>query len=1119
MKQLFRKHFHLIIFICFFSAYNSYASSQNINTTTVTLNEQGVTLVHILNKISSKTDFNITYGDFIANNNKKYNAVYKNVSLRLILKDLGKRAQFSFKVKGNEVLIGKALNDKLNVGQVQEKFTLTGSVKDKTGVSLPGASIVEKGTFNGVTADFDGNFSLNLSSDTRVIVISYVGYVTQEVAVNGQSDINIVLEEDSAKLSEVVVVGYGTQVDREVTGSISTIKNGSVGRIQSANFGESLVGVSPGVRVSQPTGQPGSTPSISIRGNGSITAGNEPLYVIDGFPVGSDALNTVNNSDIESITVLKDTSSVSIYGSRGSNGVILITTKRGKDGAPSISYNSYMGWQKVTKKVDVLSPEEYVELKLDASNNGWEYKGGNASDPNEIRPTFYQNSPYLFDKDSWVITDWQDEIFQTAPIYNNELSVSGGSDNLKYRLSGSILDQDGIIKTSNFKRYSIRSNINLKVTDKLRSIVDLNYTQSDEAIVDAEGTWGKSIIGSAIGLPGFFATQNEDGSYSDFQGFGYGVSAATNPMIYINEKSLEKEKSRILGKLALEYNPIENLLLKASFSLDNINTNNNYFAKSFERAFSSTYEASGSYFGVKSKNWLFEGTANYTVSLNKHHLNGLIGYTAQKQTEQVATIASNNFPNNLVTTLNAGVVTDAGTSIEEWSLLSYLARLNYSFDKKYFATFTVRKDGSSRFGSENKWGVFPSASVGWIASDEQFLKHVDAINFLKLRLSYGVSGNNAIPNYGSVGLLKGVDYVYGNNYTTGLVQSTNSNSELSWETSKQWDLGFELLLMNNRVSFTGDLYQKTNEDLLLEVNIPTIYGFNTALQNIGKVRNRGVELALSTVNTTGEFQWKTDVNFSLNRNKVLALGPSGDAIISTTYGGSPTHITQVGSSIGEYFGYIWEGVYNTKEEIEAHPSLPTDVPGSPIIKDVNGDGEISTEDRTVIGNNNPDFMYGFNNKFKYKNFDLNIFLQGVEGIEIMNIGKRQTMILTARTNQLGEARNRWRSPEDPGNGVVPSANIDIYGVRRDVSTFYVEDGSYFRVRDITLGYTLKKELINKLGVSQARLYLSANNPFIASKNTGYNPEVSTYHNSLTPGTEDYNYPTNKSYVFGMSLNF
>lgn len=1108
----------LINFLALNFMFSAVGTGQKLTDIDISVNFENEKLTDVFYEIENKTSFRFDYELKTLRKKEKFNFSSKGISLRNLLEKLALDYRLKFNRIGNNIVI--STNQNLSAVSIVEMqgITVKGIVIDENGQPLPGATVMEKGTSNGTTTDFDGNFSITVE-DTAVLVISYLGYETLEIAVDGQREINVQMRMATGALDEVVVVGYGTQIDREVTGAISSIKNEDLGRIQGATFGESLVGISPGVRVTQVTGQPGAPPSISIRGNGSITAGNEPLYVIDGFPVSSDALNTINNSDIESITVLKDASSVSIYGSRGSNGVILITTKRGKDGKPRVSFNSYTGFQKITKKLDVLSPEEYVELKLDASNNAWEYLGGQASDPNEVRPPFYQNSPYLFDTEGWVVTDWQDEIFQIAPMMNTELSVSGGTDNLKYRLSGGIFDQDGVIKTTNYKRYSLRSNIDLKVTDKVRTILDLNYTFSDEDIVDSDGTWNRGVVGSVIGLPGFFAPQNEDGSYSDFNGFGYGVSEVTNPMVFINERSRGREKSRILGKLALEYNPWNNLLLKAAFSMDNINTDTRYFARSYERFYTNATTASGSYSGLKGKNWLFEATANYTGKVGKHNFNGLIGYTAQKQTEDAVSISANNFPNNLVTTLNAGVVTSAGTFVEKFSLLSYLGRLNYAFDNKYFASFTVRSDGSSRFGNKNKWGLFPSASIGWVVSDEGFFKRMEAIDFLKLRLSYGVSGNNAIPNYGSIGLLQGTEYVFGDNYVTGLVQSTNSNSDLSWETSQQWDLGLELMLFDNRISLTGDLYQKTNEDLLLQVNIPTVYGFGSALQNIGKVRNRGIELGLSTVNTTGGFQWKTDVNFFLNRNKVLALGPSGDPIISSTYGGSPTHITQVGSPIGQFFGYIWEGVYNSEEEIAAHPSLPSDVPGSPIIKDVNGDGEITTDDRTIIGSNHPDFMYGINNKFLFKNFDLSVFVQGVTGMDIMNIGKRQTMILTARTNQLGEARNRWRSPENPGNGIVPSANIDIYGVRRDVSTFYVEDGSYFRVRDITLGYTLDKKWSNSLGIDQARIYLSANNPFTISHNTGYNPEVSTYHNSLTPGTEDYNYPTNKSYIFGISLNF
>jgi TonB-dependent starch-binding outer membrane protein SusC len=1008
-----------------------------------------------------------------------------------------------------------------------DEIKLVGQVIDaNTNSPIVGVNIQIKGANRGVISDLNGNFEFSSIDSDAVILVSNIGYFTQEISINGQTQIRILLVPRVDQLNELVVVGYGTQLERSVTGALYQRTITDVEETSASTFTDVLVGRIPGVQISKVTGQPGADASIRIRGTGSITAGNEPLYVIDGFPVGSGGIDNVNSNDIESVTILKDAAATAIYGSRGSNGVILVTTKRGNTGRPQISFQSSLGYQQVSKKVDVLSPQEYAELKIESSNNGWVYLGGNANDPNSARAPFYRNSPYLFDESSWPIIDWQDEIFQIAPVRNNELSVSGGDQSTQYRLSIGYFDQQGLIKSTEYDRFSIRSNVDSKINSRLQLSLNLNYTDINENLISDEGAWNIGVLGTALGLPGFFLPRNEDGSYADHRGFGFGVSAVRNPMININEENDQVNRSRTLGNIALNYELLSNLFLKTTFNVDRSNYTRNFFRNQSEFGNpmiighgSGIYQSAGAYNSSIVSSWLSENTANYSTNIGtSHNISVLAGFTAQSASIESASINANNFPNNLVPTLNAGDITGASTRKEEWSLMSYLGRINYDYQNKYFSSFTIRSDGSSRFGQNRKWGLFPSISAGWMISEENFMSGVEQINFMKVRASYGFSGNDAIPNYGSVGLLGGVDYVIGNNPVTGLAQSTVSNANLSWETSEQVDLGFDLGLLEDRINLSVDVYEKINRDLLLNVNVPSIMGFTSALQNIGKVQNRGLEVALTTRNTRGVVNWTSNFNISFNRNKVLALGPEGDPIISSTYG-TTTHITQVGRPIGEFYGYIWDGIFNSMEEIQSMPSQPTDRPGFPIIRDVNGDGIINADDRTVIGNNHPDYVFGIENSVQYKNFDLKVLVQGVQGIDIMNIGKRQTMIMTMRTNQLGEARDRWVSPEQPGNGKVPLAIIDIYGLRRETSTFYVEDGSFVRVRFITLGYNLPTNMLSRTGLSNARVYFTAENPFTFAKNTGYNPEISTYNNALTPGTDTYNYPVAKTLTMGVNLSF
>lgn len=1087
-----------------------------------------------IERIASNSRKNIVYDD------KSFGSIQvaalnaENNDLNALLTKSLASTGFTFKtMPDNSIVIKK--QEKTAVLSSQQKSTgkgtLQGTVLDEVGNVVTGVMVSIPGTTTGTMTDINGKYMLSgIPEGSTSLQFAFMGYETllmNDVKISaGRSTLmDVVLKETTTLLNEVVVVGYGTQQKRDITGSVTTIQGSKLRDIPASSVTAALAGMVPGVQVSQTTGAPGAAPSIKIRGTGSITAGNDPLYVIDGFPYENDALLYFNTNDIESVSILKDASATSIYGSRGANGVIIVTTKKGQAGAPKISLDTYLGIQNVTKKVDVLSPEEFVEFALDAVNNSWEYLGNSASDPMESRPPFYQVPAYYLNPDSWVRTDWQDEIFRTALVQNYSLSISGGTESLRYKVSANYYDKDGTIKKSNLKRYTVGTNIAMDLTGKWKLSVGLNAAKTKNTIVNDEGQWGGGIIGTAIGLPGFFGAVNEDGSYPSFEGMGYSVSAVPNPMIFINENDDHSDVARIMGNVAVEYNIIEGLNFKSLFGFDNYNYDYSSFHKGYNGDVPSlddyqryTYDPEGSHSSVKSFNWLSENTLNYNVRLNQDHYVGvLLGITAQKYNAKNVSISANNFPDNMVPTLNAGQIKSGSTSESEWSLASYLARINYGFKDRYFASLSMRRDGSSRFGKDNRWGSFPAASAGWLVSEESFMKDINFINYLKIKASYGVTGNNVIPDYGSIGLLSYSYYPVGNSTSMGLVPTTMSNDDLGWETSKQVNAGIELGFFKSRIQLSAEVYQSINDNLLLNVPVPSILGVTTALHNIGKVRNRGMELNLITRNITGDFNWTTDFNISFNRNIVLALGPEGDPIRSTS--NQESHITMVGEPIGNFYGYAFEGVYNTMEEINARPHLSTDRPGDPIVKDVNDDGEITVDDRTILGNYQPDFMYGIQNTFSYKGFDLGVSLQGVAGAEIMNLAMRQTLSMNGRTNQLGIARERWRSPEEPGNGKLYSANIDIRGVRRDPSSAYIEDGSYLRVKNITLGYTFNTSFLKNIQISNARIYASAQNPFTFTKYSGYNPEVSTYHSPVTPGVDYLNYPLDKSLVLGLNITF
>ena len=1040
--------------------------------------------------------------------------------------------------RSNQLLIPN-LPVSLKMPKVMEQ-TISGQVTDgENGEPLPGVNVLAKGTTSGTVTDVSGNYRLSVNDDINTLVYSSIGYSTQEVQINGRSTINLALMPDVQALSEVVVVGYGTQQRRDVTGSVASIPAENIQDLPVSSFSEALSAQVAGVQVQQTTGSPGGGLNIRVRGTGSITAGNEPLYVIDGYPVSNNAgiasrgapdqainpLSSLNPSDIESIEVLKDASAAAIYGSRGANGVVLITTKNGKVGKPQVQFNTYVGIQEVTKTVDMLDAYQFAEFSREAINNAWVDRGGSPNDPNEVRPDGerLQVPPQFLNTDLIEAnTDFQEAIFTTAPIQNYQLSVSGGSENARYFISGGYFDQEGVVKNSGFERFSARANVDVDISEKVKIGLNLTPTYSIRDLASAEGHWASNgAINAALSIMPIFPLRTADGGYGSQIDFGYGMPTISSPYGIVNEFEGELRHLRLLGNIFGEYEIIDGLIFRTSVGSD-VNTykTNTYSPTIIDRrgnpsvaTFNTTQEV----------NWINENTLNYNRLIDENHnINALLGVTIQKEMWEVASMEATNFPNDIVPTLNAGQVTSGSSRIEEWSLLSYLGRVNYAFKDKYLVTGTIRADGSSRFGEENRWGVFPSASLGWRLSEENFMQNIEPVSDLKIRTSYGITGNNFIDNYGAIGLLTSNNYVFGSGTGTlanGLAPNTFSNPELGWETTRQLDIGMELGLFEDKLFFVADYFLSNTSDLLLNVPVPTTTGFNTALQNIGKVENKGWEFALTSRNFTGSFKWTTNANISFIRNEVLALGPEGDPIRSGSGIGN-THITVIGEPMGNFFGYIQEGVYLDQQDLDNSPSFPNSEPGDVKYKDVDGDGQITPNDRTIIGNNLPDFYWGMTNTFSYKGFDLNVIIQGVQGNEILNLSSRFISNLEGNQNQRIEVLERWRSPQEPGNGIIPRANSRTTGNNNNVSTRWVEDGSFVRIRNITLGYNFSNDIFTNTFIQSARAYLGVQNAFTITDYKGYNPEVNLQGGAaLSPGTDYGGYPLARTYTLGLNLNF
>lgn len=1021
---------------------------------------------------------------------------------------------------------------------------LRGKITDTNGQALPGVSVVIKGTQRGTTADVDGNYQIAVPDGNFVLVFSIIGYETREIPVSNQSTVDLSLIVSNQTLNEVVVVGYGTQRKKDVTGSVSSISSEKLQNSPVAGVDQALTGQLAGVQVQQTSGAPGGNINVRVRGSGSIGAGNEPLYVVDGFP-GVTNLNAINPNDIQSIEVLKDASAAAIYGSRGANGVVIITTKRGKAGRTTFSVDAYTGWQQMVNKVKLMNATEFAEYSIRARNNGYADVGGNPDltvVKNSRRPLANQILPLFLANDSTnavnpalgVGTDWQDAIFQTAPVRNFELTATGGTDKIRYAITGGYFDQRGIIIESGFKRFSARINVDADLSRKFKIGFNLAPSYFKRDLVNDDDTWSRQgIVQSALFISPHIPVQDADGSYPGQYSLGYGFNSLQNPVAIARLYDINSQNFVNTGNAFLDFQPFEGLSLRSALGVNLIAASGNeYYPSTLGRSSAPPpTQATGQSSSSLLFNWVNSNTLTYTRTLGqKHNLLVLLGNETQKQTSESNAVDGTKFPTDAAPYINAaGAITSGSAGVSEWSLLSYFGRVTYDYARKYLLTVNIRRDGSSRFGSNNKWGTFPSASIGWRLIDESFIKNLNFFNELKLRASYGLGGNNNIGNYAFRNTLTDQNYVLGSglgDLVTGLSPANLANPDLKWESSRQLDIGLDISILDERVSFVADYYDKETKDLLLNVNVPRLTGYSQVLTNIGKVRNWGWEFTLNTKNLVSAFKWNTDFNISFNRNKVLALGPNGDPIFSSTSQIALSNITEVGRPLGNFYGYVIDGVFDTQAEIDAAPKWATGNktrPGDYRFRDVNGDGVINSQDRTVIGNAFPDFIYGLTNSLSYKNIDLSILIQGSQGNEIVNGTRRFVGNYGNAGNQLIEFKDSWQSPDQPGNGYVRpfsgvgSSNNTAGGTN---NSKWVEDGSYLRVRTVSLGYRIPASLLKRLSLQSLRVYALVQNAFTFTSYKGYNPEASFGNRSvLNPGVDYGTYPLARTVTMGINLGF
>jgi TonB-linked SusC/RagA family outer membrane protein len=1113
----------LLLFIPLFQvAAHSYAQETRLN-----LKFENETLESVFSKIEQNSNFSIFYKNELIKNSKEVSGEFKDALIFEVLDQILQTENLTYSVKDKLIMIVPKVTATSESTTQQQGKKVSGKVTDSSGGYLPGVSVVIKGTTNGVITDNEGKYSLSSIPENSTLQFTFVGMKMQEVVIGGKETINVTLAEETIGLEEVVAIGYGVLRKKDLTGSISTIGAKDLKDVAVIRIDQALSGKVAGVQVKSVSGEPGVAPQIRIRGIGSISAGASPLYVVDGFPTSS--IETLNPDDIESLDVLKDASATAIYGSRGSNGVIIINTKKGKEGKPTITLDTYMGWQKVSKMPLMKNALEQAQYYYDGIKNRNLDEGNDVSGP--VTGWKRQVPQDVLDVLSGKNTYDQnalDAVLQVAPQKQYQITAAGGNENIKYYLSAGYLKQEGIVINSDFSRYTLRANVEAKLSKRITVRANLNPSFTDKSAIPVTGgnpdkTTTGSIV-TALSVNNFYPLYDANGDYTIFSGKP-AQGDFQNPVAVAKETISNQKGMQFLGNIDADYSITDFLKLKVMLGTNILNSRGMTFKPSLPAFFGEP--ALGTDNSSMMYSWLSEYTLNYNKVFKKHNLSGVVGFTSQDETIESNSLSSNRYPNNLVPTLSAvsGIITTGTSDKSEWSLVSYLARLNYNFDGKYYISSSIRTDGSSRFGSDRKYGIFPSTAIAWRISDENFMKNIQFLSELKLRASYGETGNNNIGNYESYATINYEKYTLGGVAIGGYSPGRLANSLLTWEKQKQINVGVDAAFVKKRVRVTIDHFKSTNTELLLNVNIPDITGFSTALKNIGEVQNTGWEFVLSTSNVSSKkFEWTTDFNLSMYKNVVTKLGPSGDPIYS---GGN---VTMIGQPIGMFYGWLTNGIFKTQADLSAGPifnpgAIDRSHVGDIRFVDISGplgkpDGIINSFDKTIMGSPYPDFYYGMTNRFSYGRISLSISLQGTQGNEILNLSRASGNSTRGRYRQYAFSNNYWKSEQDPGDGITPRPNDAPTGnVRGTYSQYWLDNGSYLRINNILLGYQLPDKIAKKMSISSLKLYFNATNPFLFTKYTAFNPDVSNSDNSLTPGNELNNYPIPKTMLIGFTLGF
>lgn len=979
------------------------------------------------------------------------------------------------------------------------------------GSPVPGVNIVIKGSTTGTVTDVDGNYNLS-ANDEAILVFSSIGFTTQEVSVAGRTVIDIVLAQDVQSLSEVVIVGYGSQRKADITSAVSVINMDNIGDVPAANVSRLLLGQAAGVQVRQTTGTPGAELEVTIRGIGSLGAGSQPLYVVDGFPVGTSLGQSLNPADIESISVLKDAASTAIYGARGSNGVILITTKSAKEGQVNLTFDANYGFQNVpdSRRTEMMNGVEFAQFKKESFMDKIRYFEGREPTLDEVPEEF------RYPEQTKYSTDWFEEITnQNAAFQNYNVTLSAGKGDIRSLVSIGYLDQQGAVIQTGFKRYNVRANIDGKINDFLSIGWNVMGSRSSEAYASTDGR--DALIGRALWTDPREPVYNEDGTFNDYIGGTGGVFGTVNPVQEMHQMDRDMNKTNILTNGYLQFTFLKNFKFKSSVNASLFNSHQKEFRPSTLAGggFNNPPPREASQFErtAESINIATDQLLSYNKRFGNHAFEAMLGYSAQEQTDKSLTGTGNDYPDDIVRYLDAAARVDAGSWEAGWSLMAYFGRVNYSFMDKYLFSGSYRREGSSRFGANNKWGNFPALSAGWRISEESFMPDYRWLADLKLRASWGVTGNNNIGNYTSLASMTTQNYIFGGALANGKIISSFANADLGWEQSKQLDVGLDIGLFENRLILTAEYYERITDDMLLSVEIPVISGFTQTISNVGKVENKGVELALDYKTSMNEINFRGNFNISFNRNKVLEIfGETSEIWRGSFY--STYNVSRPGRPIGMLTGYRMIGIFNTEAEIAASPTQDGAIPGTYKYYDANGDGVISydQEDMIEIGNPHPEFIWALTLGADHKGFDLNVLFTGAQNYEVFRNIEATTMNMDGVFNVLQSAKDRWRSAENPGDG--KGATTNTWKWQRESNSRYVYDASHIWVKNISLGYTFRHESI----LRNARLYVSAENLFLITRFPGSNPEINR-NGGISPGVDDEAYPVPRTFSVGANIRF